>query len=202
MSKGYVFGAAGLVAVAAAALLLGRCGGSSEPPHEPRSESEPAAAERSAAADFVADDSKASPLSTSAPSAVRGDEPAIADGSATPSSDGGGDAAPPSSAATRINAALARDPKDLALYARIERELKRAPPPAVNTIVEARANGGGREQLLAHAQRLFADDFQLRALVIRWIDEVAPAPGSTTKAPATPGGSPSGPTHVKPILKK
>jgi hypothetical protein len=201
MSKGYVFGAAGLLAVAGIALLAGRCGGSAEPTaREPQTENEPSAAEQRAGTDSTTN-TPASALTSSATAARQGDAPVVTD-AAAPTSSAESVAAPASSAATRINAALGRDPKDLALFARIERELKRAPPPAVATIVELRTNGATRDELLAQTRRLLADDFQVRTLVVRWIDEVAPAPGSAKPAPATPGSSPSGPAVVQPIRTK
>lgn len=200
MQTRFVVGGAGLLAVLGIALLLGRCGGSSEPAREPRAENEPAAAERQAGA--TEPSNAASAALTAETSVNEPKPPATAPDGSAPAPNATGTAAPPSSAATRINSALARDPRDLALFARIERELKRSPPPAVSTIVEARANGATREELLAHARRLLADDFQVRTLVIRWIDEVAPAPGGAKTAPATPGSSPSGPSLVQPIRTK
>jgi hypothetical protein len=182
---------------------LGRCGGSSEPAREPHAENE-SAAERRAAADSV-ESAPASALTSSATATASapGDAGPATDGAVpAPSPSASFGTAPPSSAAARINAALARDPKDLALFARIERELKRPAPPAVNTIVELRSEGASRERLLAETRRLLADDFQVRAIVVRWIDEVAPAPGGAKTAPATPGSSPSGPSAVQPIRTK
>ncbi|HEX6272812.1 MAG TPA: hypothetical protein VFZ53_07230, partial [Polyangiaceae bacterium] len=92
-----------------------------------------------------------------------------------------------------------RDPKDLALFARIERELERSPPPAVNEIVELRKRGATRDALLAAARRLFADDFPLRALVVRWIDEVAPPPGGIPSPSASASGARAKTPVVQPI---
>ncbi|HVR20071.1 MAG TPA: hypothetical protein VMS65_10255 [Polyangiaceae bacterium] len=200
MQKRHVFGALGLAVAGALVFLLWRCGGSSEPPaREPPTSGEASAAERAAGSDPA----------VTGPSSARGDDAHAPgrDAGSSPESlaaapSASGSISPPSSAATRVNAALQNDPRDLALFARIERELKRDPPPSVNQMTALRARGATRDELLAEARRLFADDFQLRALVVRWVDEVAPPPGSATKTAPAPSGARSGAPIVQPIRAK
>jgi hypothetical protein len=195
-------GGAGLVTAAAVALALWRCGGSAETAREPRAGADSNASERRASEGDGTSrpgDGRALVEPSGAVSArTDSTSPAAPSAAATPNPTSSG--ATPSAAASRINAALARDPKDLALFARIERELERSPPPAVDEIVALRGRGATRDALLAEARRLFADDFQLRALVVRWIDEVAPPPGGVAK-PA-PAGARSGSPVVQPIRAK
>jgi hypothetical protein len=192
-------GGAGLVAAAAVALALGRCAGSSEAAREPHAVTDPSPPEQRAlttdGSSEPANGASPPPAAATTPGAASSTVPSV---TATPS----GAAAPPSTAASRINAALERDPKDLALFARIERELKRPPPPAVNAIVELRGREATRDELLVEARRLFADDFRLRALVVRWIDEVAPAPGGGSKSAPSPVSAGSGTPVVQPIHAK
>ena len=98
-----------------------------------------------------------------------------------------------------MHAVATSDPKDLALLSRIERELGQDPPPAVHALIRRRADGAGRSELVAGAQKL--EDLRLRVLVLRWVDEVFPPPGGP-KAPAVPGASSSGPSVVKPLEPK
>jgi hypothetical protein len=80
-----------------------------------------------------------------------------------------------SSGASRISQAVASaDPRDLALLSRIERELGQAPSPAVHAMLRRRREGAPRGELLTLARAL--PELPLRVLVIRWIDEVSPAP--------------------------
>lgn len=80
-----------------------------------------------------------------------------------------------SSAGSRIGQAMASvDPRDLALLSRIERELGQAPSSAVHAILRRRREGALRSELLSLARAL--PELPLRVLVIRWIDEVSPAP--------------------------
>ena len=72
------------------------------------------------------------------------------------------------------NAVAATDPRDLALLSRIERELGQNPPPAVHAILRRHREGAPRSELLALARAL--PELPLRVHVIRWIDEVSPAP--------------------------
>ena len=106
--------------------------------------------------------------------------------------------APPNAAAPIIAAVSNRDPRDLALLSRIERELKRDPPPAVHALIRLRASGAPRSQLLSELDRQIPQDVALKVLVRRWIDEVT---SGSTLAPKSLGPAPSG-THdrlVKPI---
>ncbi|HEX6277435.1 MAG TPA: hypothetical protein VFZ53_30540, partial [Polyangiaceae bacterium] len=102
-------GGAGLVTAAAVALALWRCGGSSEPARQPHAETHPAASEQRA----VVGDGASSPGEQALlppPSAAVAPDPASSEApSAASSPSATGSGAPPSSAASRINAAIARD---------------------------------------------------------------------------------------------
>jgi hypothetical protein len=105
---------------------------------------------------------------------------------------------PPSTAAG--TAGIPRvDSRELPLLATIERELKRAPPPEVHTLLAEYRRGADRAALIEHVQRNFPGDLSLRVVVLRWIDDVRPdagqAPVPKARAPA-PG---TGPTWVTPI---
>jgi hypothetical protein len=199
MRKSHALGSAGLVAAGAVVLLLWRCAGSSPPPDEPRTTTGASdAVEPSAATEQAA--SVAAAFGDDAANPEARDPDSQKDPVAVPSASGS--APPASSAAAHVNAALQNDPRDLALFARIERELKRDPPPAVNQMTELRARGATRDELLGEARRLFADDFRLRALVVRWIDEVAPPAGGAKKPVSAPSGAGSGAPIVQPIRAK
>jgi hypothetical protein len=73
-----------------------------------------------------------------------------------------------------VDAVASSDPRDLALLSRIERELGRTPPPAVHAILRRRREGAPRGELLSLARAL--PELPLRVHVMRWIDEVSPAP--------------------------
>lgn len=104
----------------------------------------------------------------------------------------------PSSSARVISEVIAqREPRDLAFLAKLERELKRDPPPEARHLIELRRGGASREQLVAYVREQFPPDLQLRALALRWIDEDrTDAGGAKPGVPATAG---SGPALVKPI---
>jgi len=185
--------ALGALSLAVPVLLLWRCAGHSEPP--PR-----------AATDETTSTAASSPPSalSAAPPASGTVSPAASAETLPPSATPVASlTAPPpsspSSAAAPIIAAVAnRDPRDLALLSRIERELKRDPPAAVHALIRLRAAGATRSQLLSELERQIPQDLALKVLVRRWIDEVAP--GDTPK-PKSLGPAPSG-THdplIKPI---
>jgi len=190
--------AVGVLSLAVPVLLLWRCAAQSEPP--PR-----VSAHSTTNPDAPPPVSAAPPASTAAHARETVSPAASAD--TLPSS-----AAPPasltaptpssrSSAAAPIIAAVAnRDPRDLALLSRIERELKRDPPAAVHALIRLRAAGATRSQLLSELDRQITQDVALKVLVRGWIDEVAPGDAPKPKR-KSPGPAPSG-THdplVKPI---
>jgi len=92
----------------------------------------------------------------------------------------------------RIAALLAARPErpTLALLSRIERELKRDPPAELHALITAQRRGARRAELLERVRRDLPQDLLLRALVVRWINEVAPDPHA--KATATPAAALSG----------
>jgi hypothetical protein len=203
MRKSLVFGGAGFVAVAIA-LLSWRCGGASEkPPREPGAEDDAVHREASPAHEPDSSSTSAAELAPAAKADPSARGAASSDPVAAPSPSGANSTDAGSSAQSRINAALSRDPKDLELFSRIERELKRTPPPEVIAITDLRARGASRDELLSETRRRLANDFQLRALVVRWIDEVAPASaGATKKTPPVPSVGASASSHVRPIQSK
>jgi hypothetical protein len=188
----------GALALALPVLLLWRCAHDAS---APASSSDAASATKGAPAS-----TSASPAANAAP-AQSSTAAAAASNSSTPaaSTAPGAPTAPPSAtptpAGSRIASAVANsDPRDLALLMRIERELKRDPPPAVHELVRQRKAGASREALLASARQLPENDLTLRVLVLRWVDEVSPAPGAApTTKPAVPTSSSSGHSLVRPI---
>jgi len=186
----------GALALALPVLLLWRCAhdapapassdaAATPSPAPPASAppSEPAALAPSAAA------APAPSAATATPTATAPHDPtALASASASP-------------AGSRIASAVANsDPRDLDLLMRIERELKRDPPASVHELVRLRKAGASRETLLTRAQQLPQNDLPLRVLVLRWVDEVSPAPGAAPPTkPAVPASSGSGRPLVRPI---
>jgi hypothetical protein len=86
----------------------------------------------------------------------------------------------------------------LALLSRIERELKRDPPPAVHALIRLRESGASRYQLLAEADQHFGSDVALRVIVRRWIDEAAPGASTPPKTLGPTQGGGQAPL-IKPI---
>lgn len=188
--RGRVAVAAGLLSLALPVLMLWRCAA-----HSPRTGSD--------AATTPDAPPPASPVSavpaaseTASPAASAATPPASSTPLASVTAPAPSSA---SSAAAPIIAAVAnRDPRDLALLSRIERELKRDPPAAVHALIRLRASGATHGQLLSEFDRLIPRDLALRVLVRRWLDEVTPG---GTPAPKSRGPAPRG-THepwVKPI---
>jgi hypothetical protein len=100
-----------------------------------------------------------------------------------------------------IAAVARRDPRDLALLSRIERELKRDPPPAVHALIRMREAGAARHELLAEADKQLGSDVALRVLVGRWIDEAAPGTAAPSKSLGPTQGGTQDPL-IKPIVPK
>jgi hypothetical protein len=100
------------------------------------------------------------------------------------------------SGARIITAVANSDPRDLELLTRIERDLKRDPPPSVHELIRLRKSGLSPDALRARARELPDSDLPLRLLVLRWVDSLsgaAPAPAKPP-LPATSGSAPS-PVH-------
>lgn len=76
------------------------------------------------------------------------------------------------------------DRRSLALIAGIERELQSEAPPEVHELLLAWRRGATRQELLERTRRDLPPSFALRALVVRWINEVAPDPDRPATAPA------------------
>jgi hypothetical protein len=135
----------------------------------------------------------AAPPSGAAPASGEPMEPATA----AASGDALTQVRPTSSAGSRIARALAAShPADLELLGRIERELKREPPPEVHAMLRRRSEGATRDELLGMARAL--PDLQLRLLSLAWVDQVRPTRDSGARPPAVPAPG-SGAPLVKPI---
>jgi hypothetical protein len=190
----------GSAIVALASLVaLARCSATERPPAQPVPGSEPAVAAVTAhpPRDTAAPAGKLAPAGDAPPPSA-----AASAGAVAAPVEGGvlAPAAPSSSAGARIAQALAaKHPADLELLGRIERELRREPPPEIHALLRRRAEGASREELVTLARAL--PDLQLRVLALRWVDEVRPAPGAEPGAPAVPGASSGAPPLVKPITK-
>lgn len=91
------------------------------------------------------------------------------------------------------------DPRELPLLANIERELKRDPPPQVHALLAEYRRGETRSALIEYVQRRFPKDLPLRALTLRWIDDVRPSSGAPHGAGISSSAPPSGPGWVAPI---
>lgn len=180
------------LALAAAALLLWRCAASTE---RPAATTDSTANALPSAVISPGEPAGAAPAASlpqpASPVAV---EPASPSG-ATPSTTAG---APATGASAIVAAVGRRDPRDLALLARIERELKRDPPESVHALVRLHEAGASRSELLSRVSQLPAGDVGLRVLVLRWIDEVAPDPNAP-RPPLNPVPSGSHRPLVKPI---
>lgn len=190
--RGRVAIAASVLSLALPVVMLWRCAAHSAPP--PRV-SEDAAT--TAGAPPPAPAASAAPSATETASSVA--SAATLPSSSIPLASVTAPGPSSSSAAAPIIAAVAnRDPRDLSLLSRIERELKRDPPAAVHALIRLRASGATHSQLVAELDRQIPQDLALKVLVRRWIDEVAPGGSSARKSR---GPAPSG-THeplVKPI---
>lgn len=90
----------------------------------------------------------------------------------------------------------------LPLLADIERELKRDPPPEAHALVAELRRGAERATLIDFVRQRFPHDLSLRAIALRWIDRVRPAPSGTSEPSPPPLGSGDGPTWVAPIGKR
>lgn len=182
--------ATGLGALALLAALSWRCSASKDGAATPNA---PAAAPAGAAkpAAGVPHDN------ASAPRSALVDETAAASAApqAVPPAPAGSANAPPAASVGNpgtsaiIGAVAQRDPRDLALLARIERELKRDPPASVHALIRLREGGASRSLLMTRAAELPANDVALRVVVQRWIDEVAPDPARMASPAPNPSGS-------------
>lgn len=192
----------GMLSLALPLLLLWRCAAQPAPP--------PAAAPAVARVSAVppAPPLAAAPVtmpraSPRVPASAANDDSTLAPASgATPSPVAPLAAPSPSASSTTaagIIAAIARrDPRDLALLSRIERELKRDPPPAVHALIRMRESGASRAQLLAEADKQLGSDLALHVLVRRWIDEAAPGAAAPPKTLGPTQGGGQAPL-IKPI---
>lgn len=187
--------AVGMLSLVLPVLLLWRCAA--------RPEAQPAAATT------VAPTPGAEGAATPQATAAQGARPTSGDSALAPTTSASvplpvAALAPPSlsassnTAAPIIAAVAQRDPRDLGLLSRIERELERDPPPAVHALIRMRESGASRSQLLAEADKQLATDVALRLMVRRWIDDVAPggtAPPKTVGPASSAGHAPL----IKPI---
>jgi hypothetical protein len=192
----------GMFSVALPVLLLWRCAAQPAPP--------PAAATAVAGASALPpppplDAATAATPQPAAPLAARGasdaSAPAPAPAAAPPPAPSLAAPSPSASSTTAagvIAAVAHRDPRDLALLSRIERELKRDPPPAVHALIRMREAGASRSQLLAEADKQLGTDVALRVLVRRWIDEAAPGGAAAPPKTLGPQGGSQDPM-IKPI---
>jgi hypothetical protein len=183
----------GMLSLGLPVLLLWRCAAQPEPPPAaaaavarpsatpptPPLTAAPATTQQATArvpASGASEDSALAPASGATPSPVA----SLAAPSPSASS---------STAAGIIAAVARRDPRDLALLSRIERELKRDPPAAVHSLIRMRESGASRAQLLAEADKQLGSDVALRVIVRRWIEETAPGAAAPPKTLGpTPGG--------------
>lgn len=173
----------GLVALGAlgGALALARCTDGEPRPAESAPDSE--RVEASPAEVSTGEPSEEAP----APVGKSVVEPAATD-EAEPTSDAvaasaSAEAPPVNSGGSTVSRALAASqPADLELLGRIERELRREPPPEIHAMLRRRREGASRDELLGMARAL--PDLQLRVLGLRWVDEVRPAAGAGTGADA------------------
>lgn len=67
------------------------------------------------------------------------------------------------------------DARELSLLAGIERELSRDPPAEVHGLLAEYRAGRDHATLVEYVQRNFPEDFALRVLALRWIDDVRPS---------------------------
>ena len=180
------------LSLAAAALLLWRCAATERPAATPPASSRAREPSESGLSQVAAPPSHGAETK---PAMAPGD-PAATSSRPAPS----GSAGATSSGAAAIVAAVGqRDPRDLALLSRIERELKRDPPQSVHALLRLRERGATRAELLSSAAQLPAGDLPLRVLVLRWIDEVRPDPSAPQAAPPSPAPHASHRQLIKPI---
>jgi hypothetical protein len=170
--------ASGVLVLGASVIVLFCCSRGERPPSAPSGSALPgsvAPAPEHSAVPTPASESappttraagRLAPVSSADRPADRHATPLAAATAAAGSSSGGG--------ARIANAVTSSDPRDLALLSRIERELRRAPSPAVHAILRRRREGAPRSELLSLARAL--PELPLRVHVMRWIDEVSPAP--------------------------
>ena len=103
----------------------------------------------------------------------------------------------PASAQPSTGAVPPMQRQELALLASIERDLGREPPPEVHALLADYRRGADRATLIARVQQSFPGDLPLRVTVLRWIDQVRPAAG-TSPAPPAPGHG-TGTSWVRPL---
>lgn len=193
----------GLVALGAlgGALALARC--TDGEPRPPESAPDSERSEQSPAEVSTGQPSEEAP----APVGKSAVEPATTD-EVEPTSDpiaaasASAEAPPVNSGGSTVSRALAAaQPADLELLGRIERELRREPPPEIHAMLRRRSEGATRDELLGMARAL--PDLQLRVLGLRWVDEVRPAAGADTganagsRAPTAPA-----PGSANPFVKR
>jgi hypothetical protein len=91
--------------------------------------------------------------------------------------------------------------QEIALLASIERDLKREPPPEVHALLGEYRRGADRATLLTSVQREFPNDLPLRVTLLRWIDQVRPEPGHSSRALGVPGQG-TGKSWVRPLERR
>lgn len=182
------WGTAAWVALLVGAGLLTRSACAPVPPSGVRAPSSPAAEARTEGAPSAATHDAVAP----APAARQTPFTAGND----PQSVVAADHAPTTAAAGGGLPAIER--QELALLASIERDLKREPPPEVHALLGEYRRGADRATLVTSVQRDFPNDLAMRVTVLRWIDQVRPAPGGPPPAPAVPGQG-TGKSWVRPL---
>jgi hypothetical protein len=94
----------------------------------------------------------------------------------------------------------ATDAHDRALLADLERQTKKAPPPAVHTLLGLRRQGASRAELERFIAEQLARDLVVRMLATRWLNaHTAPHGGAQPASPKPILRSTDGPRQLKPI---
>lgn len=94
------------------------------------------------------------------------------------------------------------DSRELSLFTDFERELKREPPPEVHGLIAEFRRGVERDELMAYVRQRFPKDLAMRAIALRWIDRVRPAPEGSSRPNAHLLSAGGGASWVAPIGKR
>lgn len=189
---------AGLL-LAVPALLLWRCT-QSAPPQAPEASDAPEPTPTVVALPAA---SPGAALALAPPSAPLDSSAAPSAGTTPPDITSAAASATAAPSGARIVTAVATsDPRDLELLTRIERELKRDPPPSVHELIRLRRAGISPEGLRARARELPDSDLPLRVLVLRWVDSIGGAAPNAAAKPPQPATSGTAPSPVHPIRPK
>lgn len=184
--------------LAVPALLLWRCT-QSAPPQAPEASDAP---EPTPTLVALPSASPGAALALAPPSAPLGASAAPSAGTTPPDVTSAAASAAAPSGARIITAVANSDPRDLELLTRIERELKRDPPPSVHELIRLRKAGMSAEGLRARARELPDSDLPLRVLVLRWVDSLSGAAQDAAAKPPQPATSGTAPSPVHPIRPK